>query len=210
MTSRKNDQKSRLSWFFDIALLLAFITVVINISVMSWQAGYLRYFKIPISDIDFVPKIFDFATIGLVAVVMIAILSGIAILIFVGAKLLTGYLQKRASKSRKRWYRVLFGGDELLFTRGSVFLMGAIFVVGATYQIAYVYFDNRGYEMAKVAIDFSVIEEGDDYAKVVVYQNNNVGVVKRYSMNEDVFDDGFEIVDLVGRHLTYTEIIHSE
>lgn len=206
MAQNNNTGRSILRELTSITLILAYITVVLNISATSWYAGYLEYFNVPINDIDFSPKIFDFATKGLGAMILIFISCAIMILLLFGLRVLTDAIQKKALKSRHKWIKNFFAGGGAFIPKWMLVSFSICIILVGTYNVCYRKFSEMGSNAAKETKIFSVIEDDDEVYEVMIYQNNNTGIIKTYDKESKSFNDGFEITMLEGHSMQYTQV----
>jgi hypothetical protein len=189
----------------DAAILIAIITVILNVSALAWWSGFLRYFNVPISDVNFTPSIMDFAIRGLAAIILIVVVSAVYILVIFLLKLLFDWLQGLAAKSKKKWVRSFSKENSgQVIDKYTFYVVSGVIALGAIFYVCYVHYDSVGYSAAQNKTGFSIMEEADEYVDIVIYQSDSVGIVKRYNKETGTFDEGFNIEDLVGKTLRFS------
>ncbi len=135
---------------FDAAVFVALITAILYVASAAWWSGYLSYFGVQISMINFSPSILDFATRGLSAIILILIVSVFYILIIFIIKCFFDRLQEQASKSKQKFWQSFAQDKNGPIIGDALFrVMAGIIVLLVSYHACFIIFPGIGRDNAK-------------------------------------------------------------
>lgn len=194
-----------LSFVLSVAILV--IGFMVNAYVVSHHAAYLGYFGIPADSINLSATQAEIPTYGLVvlicAIVYVLLLVVIPLLFF----RLVNSLQRNLSRPKNKLGRFFSIDNGAIFTNGLIGATLTLIVIFIFFAICYIHPDSAGEEAAKNQASFFRIDDGDsEVYKVVIFQRDNVGVVKTLVADEGQFDDGYELMDLVDKKFRWLDI----
>lgn len=200
---KSQNKESKLTWMVRNFAAISFFAVLYSHAVITFfYAGYLNSFGINIEDINFWPKITDFAVYGAPLLFLVAVSTFLCWLAIYLINSLLSIMGKKAKRSNVRSIvkDLAMPQSYVISTLILAVLMLSIYSI---YLQSYPMGEDRG-QNRKV---FSRVLMGDDNTHLLVYQNGNTGVVKRYNPSAKEFDEGYQVVDLTDLSYERVEIV---
>ncbi len=180
--------------------IISAVTVLFSYaSITVYYTSYLRVFDIDIRSISFWPSLHDFVVPVAAIIVSMIILS----VLFMSLGRLLGYLGKHIKHSNIKFFQIL--GDSMSLSDRFISL-GVLFIALATIYVAS---DNLGAAMAEKQTRFTIITESSsnqELKKVLIYQNNGLGLVKDFDVNNKKFHDDYRVIHISDKKFTIEQI----
>jgi flagellar biosynthesis protein FlhB len=185
---------------FEIASIFVFVLVLVaNLVAVRFAEGYFGYFNVPLSEVNFVPQMYDYVRIALPviigAVVVTVITFGLMGLSAYVSNFLARLLKpnKKAVKFAKR-YKKFFESLDFVFD----FLTKAVMWIGTglvLWSMIYTFSANFGKTSAESMTKLSSISgANDNLQKVIIYKGVNELIVKNYDTSKNKFQDGYDVL----------------
>lgn len=184
-----------------IAAATAAVVLLSYGSITVFYAGYLRYFGVSISDVNFFPSVTDLVSRGaptVTAVVAVVAATLVGVLL---ANLLIrglGVIGKR-SENKKRWFVWLkiFDDEPIMGGTALKVLLLVIFLV-FSFKLVYVDSENMGVAAAEKTDSFSSFIDDEGKRNILIYQNAGEGVFKSFDSDKG-FGDSYKVLPLAGK-----------
>lgn len=178
-------------------------TVVLLISygaITHYYAGYLRRFGVDINYIAFWPSPYDFSVYGVAILLGIVVsLSVFLLLQWAERGIARHILRHGKSKFIRSYAEVLTGRARKIITG----LACCALVIFGVYLISY----KVGSDMAINQKEFTVLNDYESKNKmVVIYQNGEMMIVKKFDVISKRFTDDYRVLDLAGHSFRIEEL----
>lgn len=211
---------------FAFTIIVAIVGFLVNTYITNYHSSYLQHFGINTDDISIVVKLSDVSKYGMGVVLLFASCSlavfGVSILYFHALtyvpatypplpKFLSNLFNKNnfLIKFLRAFGKLLSRIEPIV----SKILACASIVLGiGVFAILYLHFCtgvpvSAGSANASSQTTFSVISEDEDVAEVLIYQSDNIGVVKRFNKQSGKFENGYGLRNTAGMDIVRRDLL---
>lgn len=164
------------------------------------ETAYLRKFNIDIQSISYWPSLYEMITRAFPAIVAMIISVGLFITIVISMPYISAWVKKLKIRGAKTVGEIF----ELEVSAGLLTFACVVLVLISLFDTA----EKMGAKYAESMTVFTVISDGGENTRkdVLIYQNNNVGVVKTFDSVSARFEDSYRLVQLEGKQFKIEKI----
>lgn len=154
--------------------------------------GYFRAFDIDMHAIAFFPKIIDIIFWGIIACIFLVIST---VLCFFIIYIITVAAKKIGSTlaNKYEWLRWLLKPKINNTPQYYKVILCVTIVLAIAFGLVVYTADNQGYRSGKEQSQFTAIMTNNDEIKILIYQNENIGIFKNYDKSSKTFDKSYDI-----------------
>lgn len=174
--------------------------------IISYYTGYLGEFGVRIENISFLPSLYDFLVQASPAVIALFIISIIVLLLLLSVNYALKLIAAKTSGHKKlHWFSVCAEMGVMPKAYMSAIIIACLVVLSFKIALSDSYMN--GSNNAKKQDVFTVLGTNEKKTlDVIVYQNDNVAVVKKYDEYSGKFSNGYRITSLLDKNLEIKKI----
>ena len=191
----KNNIKFALGF---LSVVTIYVWLVSYGAIISYYGGYFDELNIGIGDVNFWPGLTDFMTQSFRVVLVIGFAVLGMLILLVCADGLLRLAARRAGKNKKA---SLLRSWQEAGTLSKLYVIGALTfaLVIVTVKIGLTDAYDRGVAAARHQDTFTILQGKPTKLPVIIYQNDNVAVVKYYNKQTRTFSDNYITISLIGQ-----------